>query len=487
MSHDLISKVDRGDFQELFIEDLNWLAPDARSPVSVSAEDGRRVEARNVASYNGLRVWVCDERPGSVLEAELDRLIAKTSTDRLVVFDDDTEQVWRWPVRRTKINSVTSRLTSHKHRKGDPDPKFAARLDIIRMPFDAVLDANAVLSKVRHAFDVEAQNESKRASKLMANMYAALEKAYSTSTEAKRRDHEISVTLARILFLMFGDDTEMWQTDAFRNVIQHRTKGDGSDLCAVLNDLFRVPQHCEAGDDPAWFCRLQVRERRHLQRAHLPAATEQGVPRRHPPSLRSRLVRDQPRDLRLHVPVRPRCGDSTRARRALHLRREHPSGLSTPSSSTSFEPSSSTSRNLGKYEADRLRKLRDRLGRIRYLDPACGCGNFVIVAYRELRDLELAVMQRLQEITGDGAMLLANDRPTGSRSITSTASKSMSGRPASPRPPCSSSTDSATSNSPLPLAGLPTDSPSKNRPPSSSETHSRSTGRPSAHPVKTQS
>lgn len=65
-------------------------------------------------------------------------------------------------------------------------------------------------------------------------------------------------------------------------------------------------------------------------------------------------------------------------------------------------------KTLGKYEADRLRKLRDRLGDIRFMDPACGCGNFIIVAYRELRDLELAIMERLQEITGDGEMLLAN-------------------------------------------------------------------------------
>jgi citrate synthase len=125
-------------------------------------------------------------------------------------------------VRRAKDGSVTSRLTTHRHKKGDADPKFAARLDIIRMPFDVVLDANAVLGKVREAFDTEAQNESKRASKLMANMYAAVEKAYPAKIDdPKVRDHEISVTLARILFLMFGDDTEMWQTDAFRNVIQY--------------------------------------------------------------------------------------------------------------------------------------------------------------------------------------------------------------------------------------------------------------------------
>jgi hypothetical protein len=65
-------------------------------------------------------------------------------------------------------------------------------------------------------------------------------------------------------------------------------------------------------------------------------------------------------------------------------------------------------KTLGKYEADRLRKLRDRLGQIRYMDPACGCGNFIIVAYRELRDLELLIMERLQEITGAPTKLIAN-------------------------------------------------------------------------------
>jgi type I restriction-modification system DNA methylase subunit len=55
-------------------------------------------------------------------------------------------------------------------------------------------------------------------------------------------------------------------------------------------------------------------------------------------------------------------------------------------------------RTLGKYEADNsLNKLRDKLGRIRYMDPACGCGNFIIVAYRELRDLELAILERLDD------------------------------------------------------------------------------------------
>ncbi len=43
---------------------------------------------------------------------------------------------------------------------------------------------------------------------------------------------------------------------------------------------------------------------------------------------------------------------------------------------------------------DELDALHDRLATLTFLDPACGCGNFLIVAYRELRALELELLQR---------------------------------------------------------------------------------------------
>ena len=47
------------------------------------------------------------------------------------------------------------------------------------------------------------------------------------------------------------------------------------------------------------------------------------------------------------------------------------------------------------------RRLRDliafqrRVGQLRFLDPACGCGNFLIIAYRELRTLEIEVLKEI--------------------------------------------------------------------------------------------
>ncbi len=399
MSQDLLPKVDRGDFQEVFIEDLNWLAPDVKQTVSVTDDDGREVSARNVASYKGLRVWVCDERPGSALEAELDRLIAKTTTDRLVIFDGDQEQVWRWPVRRAKDGSVTSRLTSHRHKKGDPDPKFAARLDIIRMPFDVVLDANAVLGKVRNAFDTEAQNESKRASKLMANMYAAVEKAYPTSADPKARDHEISVTLARILFLMFGDDTEMWQTDAFRNVIQHETRPDGSDLARVLNELFTYldtaqPDHVPTGFEGFKYVNGGI----FGEKIDLPTLGK---------DLRGAILEACAVDWSGISPAifgsmfqSVRDAETRRALGEHYTSEENILKTLDPLFLDELrdELATAIARDTTQKKVNSLNKLWDRLGDVRFMDPACGCGNFIIVAYRELRAIELQVMEALYDL-----------------------------------------------------------------------------------------
>jgi len=55
-----------------------------------------------------------------------------------------------------------------------------------------------------------------------------------------------------------------------------------------------------------------------------------------------------------------------------------------------------------KHDKNKLKKLHDKISKLRFLDPACGCGNFLIVAYRELRLLELEIIKSLlkgQQVT----------------------------------------------------------------------------------------
>lgn len=51
-------------------------------------------------------------------------------------------------------------------------------------------------------------------------------------------------------------------------------------------------------------------------------------------------------------------------------------------------------RDQGRLAA--IRAFRSRLGKLRFLDPACGCGNFLIIAYREIRNLEIEALKEMR-------------------------------------------------------------------------------------------
>ena len=49
-----------------------------------------------------------------------------------------------------------------------------------------------------------------------------------------------------------------------------------------------------------------------------------------------------------------------------------------------------------------LEKLVERISRIRVFDPACGSGNFLIIAYRELRLIETEAFRRMRDVKRKG-------------------------------------------------------------------------------------
>ncbi len=55
-------------------------------------------------------------------------------------------------------------------------------------------------------------------------------------------------------------------------------------------------------------------------------------------------------------------------------------------------------KGLKTHRRQRLRAFHTKLGQLRFFDPACGCGNFLIIAYRELRTLEIDVIRELGEL-----------------------------------------------------------------------------------------
>lgn len=401
-----IAVVEREDFDQLFRIDLNWYSPD-HAPVSIILDDGSTVTATNVSSFKGVRVWEVPGLPGSAAEAKVDQAIAKTSTNRLVIFHQADQQVWRWPSRTTKGTSVVSRPARHVHRTGAPDPAFAAKLESIRLPADSELDVNDLLARVRSAFDVETKNESKRASKLMAQMYAAVEKGYAEDFDPRVRDHEISVTLARVLFLLFGDDTEMWKDqignplpNLFQDFVKDQTARDGSDIADRLNSLFTVLdqssiERSNVSPDLAAFPHVNGGIFR--DRIELPDLDK---------GFRDAVLAAAAVDWSTISPAI--FGSMFQSVRDAQTRREL--GEHYTSEENILKTLNPLFLDELRAEFDHIRELKvgqrqklhglwERLGKLRFMDPACGCGNFIIVAYRELRDIELRIMDALATLS----------------------------------------------------------------------------------------
>lgn len=59
---------------------------------------------------------------------------------------------------------------------------------------------------------------------------------------------------------------------------------------------------------------------------------------------------------------------------------------------------------MSRGKAKALKEFHKKLGSLGFLDPACGCGNFLIVSYRELRELELRVLLALRQLEPDATL-----------------------------------------------------------------------------------
>ncbi len=204
-------------------------------------------------------------------------------------------------------------------------------------------------------------------------------------------DHDMREWLTRILFCLFADDTEVWDRKLFETFIESRTRADGSDLGPQVNYVFQILDTPDSDRSP------------NLDEELAGLAYVNGD-----------LFK---RDLRT-----PACNESVRD--ALRRACRYNWGKVSPAIFGSLfqnvmQPAER--RQLGGHyttEANILRTIRplfldeledelerantrpaldrlhDKIATYRFLDPACGCGNFLVIAYRELRRLELEILRK---------------------------------------------------------------------------------------------
>ena len=203
--------------------------------------------------------------------------------------------------------------------------------------------------------------------------------------------HPLEVYLVRLLFCLFAEDTTIFDKQQFQEYIEQRTTIDGSDLAARLQELFQV---------------LNT-----------------------PRDKRFKNLDEQLADFpyvngKLFEEILPTASFDSKMRQALlNCCYIDWSKISPAIFGSMFQSvmNPAERRNLGahytsetnilklikplflddlwkefesiKDNKNKLPEFHKKLSTLKFLDPACGCGNFLIITYRELRLLELEVLR----------------------------------------------------------------------------------------------
>ncbi|MFC2119048.1 DNA methyltransferase, partial [Bacteroidota bacterium] len=237
----------------------------------------------------------------------------------------------------------------------------------------------------KHSFKEEDPVNIK-AAELMGKLHDQLK-------ESGYEGHPLEVFLVRLLFCIFADDTGIFEKDIFKEFIEVKTNEDGSDIGALLAQFFQV-------------LNTPIEKRLKNLDEHLNAF----------PYVNGKLFEEP-------LPI---AAFNSRMREILL----ECSGLDWGKISPAIFGSMFQSvmnpeerRNLGahytseknimklikplfldelwnefkkvKNSRKQLLDFHQKLSKLKFLDPACGCGNFLVITYRELRLLEFEIIKTL--------------------------------------------------------------------------------------------
>jgi hypothetical protein len=244
---------------------------------------------------------------------------------------------------------------------------------------------------------VTEQEANIQAAKLMGRLF---EQVADTGYD----EHETSVLLIRLLFIMFADDTGLWRKDLFAEFIDTRTSTDGHDLGGQLEHLFQV---LDRPEDKRLKGLDEILTRFPYVNGGLFSDRLPTVPGTQ--SMRDMLITCTQFNWATISPAvfgsLFQAVKSKEARRALgehYTSEENILKVINPL----FMDELRAEFTAAGHETKKLEKLRKKMGAMTFLDPACGCGNFLVVAYREMRRLEFDIMRQIASIEGHVHMSL---------------------------------------------------------------------------------
>ena len=250
-----------------------------------------------------------------------------------------------------------------------------------------------------------------RATGRLNKLYVELLRENPAWATAERR-HDMNHFMARLIFCFFAEDTDIFSGEGlFTVVFEQMSERDGNNTHAVLSDIFRA-MNTKVGE-------------RHLAEPRLPAwinafpyvngglfSGSTDVPRftrmartylLHAGSLKWHQINP---DI-FGSMIQAVADDEERGALGMHY-------TSVPNILKVLNPLFLDDLR-GQLDAAgdnraKLLNLRKRMARIRIFDPACGSGNFLVIAYKKMREIEAEINRRRGELHLGSEMPLTNFR-----------------------------------------------------------------------------
>ncbi|MCE1161160.1 MAG: N-6 DNA methylase [Burkholderiales bacterium] len=207
--------------------------------------------------------------------------------------------------------------------------------------------------------------------------------------------HALELYLVRLLFCLFAEDTSIYHKRQFQDYIENRTAQDGSDLAHHLSTLFYI---------------LNTPEDKRLKNldedlAAFPYVNGKLFAEPLPPASFDTAMRDALLDAcaldwsRISPAIFGSLFQSImdkEARRNLGAHYTSEENIQKLIKPLFLDALWDEFNRIHKNPA-KLNEFHERLARMSFLDPACGCGNFLVITYRELRKLELEILKKLHK------------------------------------------------------------------------------------------
>jgi len=290
-------------------------------------------------------------------------------------------------------------LTDYKHIVAK-DLKLGKNLDIELKETPNYFDFFLPLAG-SEVYNAKNDNEADRnASYKMASLYDLLIEENPNIYNSKAHIHELNIFLSRLLFCFFAEDTDIFEENIFTNTLAQHTSNDGSDTHTFLDDLFdyldtpskKRSEHSPFGGAGGGFPyvngglfknKINAPIFTHKARKILIELGDLNWAEINPDIFGSMIqavvIPDYRSDLGMHYTSVINIKKLIKPLFLDELYEE-------------FETSASS--------VTKLRKLINRISKIKFFDPACGSGNFLIITYKEIRLLEIKILQKITDLEG---------------------------------------------------------------------------------------